>query len=100
MDINSASTPVIATIEPHDQVLFAQEMAQKKQGDYSMGHDCLELPIIKKLSFEQNDLPELRGIWNSYSKEEKKQFAAKYGQIGNLLIVPVEEALVKALVFF
>ena len=53
----------------------------------------LKIPEVKKLQ-------ELKTIWESWTVERQNAFTAKYGDIALLLLVKVDEQLLKAIILF
>ncbi|KAE8694017.1 hypothetical protein F3Y22_tig00110788pilonHSYRG00276 [Hibiscus syriacus] len=76
------------------------EETQRKKGD-SLTEDYISvLPEVAPVSLKQNDLQELREIWESWNSDVKYSFWQKYGDIALLLYVKVNEPLIKALIQF
>ena len=70
--------------------------AQGKKGDcLAMGYTSL-LPEKVSTNLEQNDLSQLEEIWKRIKEPGKQRFVEKYGQIASLILVKVEEPLIKA----
>ena len=53
----------------------------------------LKIPEIKRLG-------ELKTIWDSWTVERQNAFTTKYGDIALLLIVEIDEQLLKAIILF
>ena len=66
----------------------------KKKDCLAMGYASL-LPEKVSIDLEQNDLSQLEEIWKRIKEPGKQRFIRKYGQITSLILVKVEEPLIK-----
>ena len=52
------------------------------------------------IDLEQNKLTELASLWELVSRPNKKRFYDLYGQIASLIMVKVDEPLIRAAIQF
>ena len=52
------------------------------------------------VDLEQNKLTELAGLWELISGPNKRKFYDQYGQIASLIMIKVDEPLIKAVIQF
>ena len=74
---------------------------QEKKGDCLPRGFVFELPdaVYPKIP-ELKKLQELKTIWEDWTIERQNDFLAKYGDIVLLLLVEVDEQLLKAIILF
>ncbi|KAE8663390.1 putative Membrane lipoprotein [Hibiscus syriacus] len=74
-----------STVSCWGEVRSWSEETQRKKGD-SLTEDYISvLPEVAPVSLKQNDLQELREIWESWNSDVKYSFWQKYGDIALLL---------------
>ncbi|KAL1135851.1 hypothetical protein V6Z11_A12G201100, partial [Gossypium hirsutum] len=79
--------------------VWSERMQQEKGDSLTEGYES-ELWDFTRISVTQNDLQELRDIWNSWNGEVKQLFYCNYGDLSYLLDVKVDKYLLWALVQF
>ena len=90
------SSSVQVPCQSHVEAEAWSAKAQGKKGDYlAMGYTSL-LPEKVSTDLEQNDLSQLEEIWKRIKESGKQRFTEKYGQIASLILVKVEEPLIRA----
>ena len=90
------SSSVQVPCQSHVEVEAWSAKAQGKKGDcLAMGYTPL-LPEKVSTDLEQNDLSQLEEIWKRIKESGKQRFTEKYGQIASLILVKVEEPLIRA----
>ena len=73
---------------------------------YGKRGDCLTQGFVSELSgavypkIPEIKLKELKAIWDHWTKERQNAFTAKYGDIALLLLIEVDEQLLKAIILF
>ena len=74
---------------------------QGKKGDCLPEGFVFELPsaVYPKIP-EIKKIEELKTIWDNWTVERQEAFTAKYGDITLLLLVEVDEQLLKAIILF
>ena len=90
------SSSVQVPCQSHIEAKVWSAKAQDKKGDYlAMGYTSL---LLEKVStdLEQNNLSQLEEIWKKIKGSDKQRFIRKYGQIASLILVKVEEPLIRA----
>ena len=80
------------------KVIQDSEAVQLEKGDCVDQGKVVELPEIRKVDFEQNDLKALTQIW--LEMEKKDEFQHQYGNLAYLLFVPVDMLMLKAMLHF
>ncbi|KAK5824795.1 hypothetical protein PVK06_019579 [Gossypium arboreum] len=78
---------------------WSERMQQEKGDSLTEGYES-ELWDSTRISVTQNDLQELRDIWNSWNGEVKQLFYCNYGDLPYLLDVKVDKYLFWALAQF
>ena len=74
---------------------------QGKKGDCLLEGFVFELPSAVYLKFpEIKKIKELKAIWESWTVERQDTFTAKYGDIALLLLIEIDEQLLKAIILF
>ncbi|XP_052878898.1 uncharacterized protein LOC128285447 [Gossypium arboreum] len=87
-------------MEDNAAVRVWSERTQQEKGDsLTKGYES-ELWDFTRISVAQNDLQELRDIWNSWNGEFKQLFYYNYGDLPYLLDVKVDKYLFRALMQF
>ncbi|KAL1126870.1 hypothetical protein V6Z11_A13G140400 [Gossypium hirsutum] len=87
-------------VEDNAAVRVWSERTQQEKGDsLTEGYES-ELWDFTRISVTQNDLQELRDIWNSWNGEVKQLFYCNYGDLPYLLDVKVDKYLFRALAQF
>ena len=90
------SSSVQVPCQSHAKAEAWSTKAQGKKEDYlAMGYTSL-LPEKVFTDLEQNDLSQLEEIWKRIKEPDKQRFIEKYGQIASLILVKVEEPLIRA----
>ncbi|KAL1144394.1 hypothetical protein V6Z11_A11G227900 [Gossypium hirsutum] len=79
--------------------VWSERMQQEKGDSLTEGYES-ELWDFTRISVTQNDLQELRDIWNSWNGEVKQLFYCNYGDLPYLLDVKVDKYLFRALAQF
>ncbi|KAE8708502.1 hypothetical protein F3Y22_tig00110339pilonHSYRG00264 [Hibiscus syriacus] len=82
------------------EVRLWSEKTQKVKGDSLQGSYVSELVSYASISLKQNNVQELRDIWDSWKNDRKQKFSQRYGDIALLLHVKTGEPLIRALVQF
>ncbi|KAG8490379.1 hypothetical protein CXB51_016048 [Gossypium anomalum] len=84
-------------VEDNAAVRVWSEKTQREKGDsLAEGYES-ELWDFTRISVTQNDLRELREIWNSWNDEIKQLFYCNYGDLPYLLDIKVDKYLFRAL---
>ncbi|KAG8474412.1 hypothetical protein CXB51_034064 [Gossypium anomalum] len=87
-------------VEDNTAVRVWSEKTQQEKGDsLAKGYES-ELWDFTRISTTQNDLRELRDIWNSWNSEVKQLFYCNYEDLPYLLDVKVDKHLFRALAQF
>ncbi|KAL1178297.1 hypothetical protein V6Z11_A03G087700 [Gossypium hirsutum] len=87
-------------MEDNAAVIVWPERTQQEKGDsLTKGYES-ELWDFTRISLTQNDLQELRDIWNSWNGEVKQLFYCNYSDLPYLLDVKVDKYLFRALAQF
>ena len=74
---------------------------QGKKGDCLLEGFVFELPSAVYPKFlEIKKIKELKAIWESWTIERQNAFTAKYGDIALLLLIEIDEQLLKAIILF
>ncbi|KAL1179795.1 hypothetical protein V6Z11_A03G184200 [Gossypium hirsutum] len=76
------------------------EQTQLEKGDNIAIGYVSELPDYTRISVTQNNLQELKEIWDQWGKETKQLFYGNYGDLPYLLDVQIDEHLFRALAQF
>ncbi|KAE8692135.1 hypothetical protein F3Y22_tig00110858pilonHSYRG00062 [Hibiscus syriacus] len=76
------------------------EKTQKEKGDSLQSNYVSELVSYASVSLKQNNVQELRNIWDSWKNDRKQKFSQRYGDIALLLHVKTDEPLLRALIQF
>ncbi|KAG8488202.1 hypothetical protein CXB51_018399 [Gossypium anomalum] len=87
-------------VEDNAAVRVWSEKTQQEKGDSLVKGYESELWDFTRISVTQNDLRELREIWNSWNDEIKQLFYCNYGDLPYLLDIKVDKYLFRALVQF
>ncbi|XP_040940203.1 uncharacterized protein [Gossypium hirsutum] len=87
-------------VEDNAAVQVWSERTQQEKGDSLTEGYASELWDFTHISVTQNDLQELRDIWNSWNGEVKQLFYCNYGDLPYLLDVKVDKYLFRALAQF
>ncbi|KAA3472266.1 hypothetical protein EPI10_022760 [Gossypium australe] len=87
-------------VEDNATVQVWSERIQQEKGDsLTVGHES-ELWDFTRISAAQNDLRELKEIWNSWGNEDKQLLYHNYGDLPYLLDIKVDEYLLRAITQF
>ncbi|KAG8492560.1 hypothetical protein CXB51_009962 [Gossypium anomalum] len=87
-------------VEDNAAVRVWSEKTQREKGDsLAEGYES-ELWDFTRINVTQNDLRELREIWNSWNDEIKQLFYCNYGDLPYLLNIKVDKYLFRALAQF
>ncbi|KAK8684182.1 hypothetical protein V6N13_040213 [Hibiscus sabdariffa] len=76
------------------------------ESNQRVGGDSLPRDHVSKytestyVNFRQNNLDELKEIWEGLDRETRQIFFSTYGDIAYLLYVPVDEPMLQALIQF
>ncbi|KAE8671537.1 hypothetical protein F3Y22_tig00111947pilonHSYRG00266 [Hibiscus syriacus] len=84
----------------HNKRLLIPEKTQKEKGDNLQESYVSELVSYTSISLKQNNVQELRDIWDSWKNDRKQKFSQQYGDIALLLHVRIDEPLIRAMVQF
>ena len=76
------------------------ESMQKTKGDCLADDYVLSLLKEVHVELKQNDLTELASLWGQVSRSNKKKFCDQYGQIASLIVVKMDESLIRAVIQF
>ncbi|XP_016751802.1 uncharacterized protein [Gossypium hirsutum] len=87
-------------VEDNAAVRVWSEGTQQEKGDSLIEGYESELWDFTRISVTQNDLQELRDIWNSWNGKVKQLFYCNYGDLPYLLYVKVDKYLFWALAQF
>ncbi|KAG8502479.1 hypothetical protein CXB51_000338 [Gossypium anomalum] len=79
--------------------VWSEKTRQEKGDSLAEGYES-ELWDFTRISVTQNDLRELREIWNSWNDEIKQLFYCNYGDLPCLLDITVDKYLFRALAQF
>ena len=88
---------------PYQEALKVQAWSkdiQRVEGNYLMDGYESSLPEKVHLDLAQNKLTELTGLWKLVSGPNKRKFYDLYGQIACLIIVEIDEPLIRAAIQF
>ena len=85
----------------HQEVKQWSVKLQEKNGDCLPGGFASELSntVYSKIP-EIKKIVELKTIWDNWTVERQNAFTVKYGDIALLLLVEVDEQLLKAIILF
>ncbi|KAA3465694.1 Nucleoside-triphosphatase THEP1 [Gossypium australe] len=87
-------------VEDNAAVQVWSERIQREKGDsLTVGYES-ELWDFTRVSVAQNDLRELKEIWDSWGNEDKQLFYHNYGDLHYLLDIKVDEYLLRAITQF
>ena len=90
------SSSVQVPCQSHAKAKAWSAKAQGKKGDYpAMGYTSF-LPERVSTDLKRNDLSQLEEIWKRIKEPGKQRFTENYGQIAYLILVKVEEPLIRA----
>ncbi|GMI70480.1 hypothetical protein HRI_000717300 [Hibiscus trionum] len=82
--------------EENVKVRHWSEVNRRKYGDsLGAGHE-IETSEYAHVSVKQNNVQELREIWDHFDYKTKQLFCESYGDITYLLFVKVDEQFLKA----
>ncbi|KAK5784429.1 hypothetical protein PVK06_038953 [Gossypium arboreum] len=84
-------------VEDNAAVRIWAETTQQEKGDSLTKEYVSELWNFTRISVTQNNLQELKEIWNQWDDEVKQLFYCHYGDLPYLLDVKVDEHLFRAL---
>lgn len=76
--------------------IWPEKMQLEKRDSLAEGY-TLELCDYTRISVTQNDLQELKEIWDQWDEETKQLFYGNYGDLPYLLDIKVDEHLFRAL---
>ncbi|MFQ6656855.1 hypothetical protein Gotur_026783 [Gossypium turneri] len=85
-------------VEDNAAVQVWSEKVQQEKGDSLMEGYVSELWDFTRISVTQNNLQELKEIWDQWSDEIRQLFYSNYGDLPYLLDVKVDKHLFRALV--
>ncbi|KAK5842472.1 hypothetical protein PVK06_004835 [Gossypium arboreum] len=74
------------------------EDTQSREGDCQIASFDSILPQIVCMDCRRNGEDELKGIWQSWDEAKKTSFRDKYGDVAQLLLVKLDDALLKAMI--
>ena len=99
MDCHASAAPF--SHKAHQEVKQLSVKLQGKKGDCLPRGFISELPntVYSKIP-EIKKIAELKTIWDGWTVERQNAFTAKYGNIALLLLVEVDEQLLKAIILF
>ncbi|GMI67698.1 hypothetical protein HRI_000439100 [Hibiscus trionum] len=86
--------------EKNSDVQVWSDGKQKHEGDSISTGFRSEMENKTFMNTEFNDVSELKQVWNSWDFEARTAFRDEYGDIVYMLYVPVDQALLQALVGF
>ena len=85
----------------HQKVKQWSAKLQRKKGDCLPRDFVSELPNAVYPKIPQiKKIKELKTIWDSWTVERQNAFTAKYGDIALLLLIEIDEQLLKAIILF
>ncbi|MFQ6655155.1 hypothetical protein Gotur_025835 [Gossypium turneri] len=87
-------------VEDNAAVRAWSETTQQEKGDSLADGYVSELWDFTRISVEQNNLQELREIWDQWNNEVRQLFYDNYGNLSYLLDVKVDKHLFRALAQF
>ncbi|MBA0819870.1 hypothetical protein Gohar_019592 [Gossypium harknessii] len=87
-------------VEDNAAVRIWAEMTQREKGDSLIEGHMSELWDFTRISVVQNDLREMREIWDQWDNETKQLLYCNYGDLPYLLSVKVDKYLFRALAQF
>ncbi|KAG8500205.1 hypothetical protein CXB51_003596 [Gossypium anomalum] len=87
-------------VEDNANVHRWSEQAQLEKGDSIAEGYVSELSDYTRITVTQNNLQELKEIWNQWGNETKQLFYSNYGDLPYLLDIQVDEHLLRALAQF
>ncbi|KAG8489967.1 hypothetical protein CXB51_015545 [Gossypium anomalum] len=87
-------------VEDNAAIRVWSEKTQQEKGDSLVEGYESELWDFTRISVTQNDLRELREIWNSWNDEIKQLFYCNYGDLPCLLDITVDKYLFRAVAQF
>ncbi|KAG8497147.1 hypothetical protein CXB51_008398 [Gossypium anomalum] len=87
-------------VEGNANVHRWSEQTQLEKGDSIAVEYMSELSDYTRISVTQNNLQELKEIWNQWGNETKQLFYGNYGDLPYLLDIQVDEHLFRALAQF
>ncbi|KAG8472782.1 hypothetical protein CXB51_034728 [Gossypium anomalum] len=87
-------------VEGNANVHRWSEQTQLEKGDSIVAEYMSELSDCTRISVTQNNLQELKKIWNQWGNETKQLFYGNYGDLPYLLDIQVDEHLFRALAQF
>ncbi|KAG8489523.1 hypothetical protein CXB51_017538 [Gossypium anomalum] len=87
-------------VEGNTNVHRWSEQAQLEKGDSIVEGYVSELSDYTRISVTQNNLQELKEIWNQWGNETKQLFYSNYGDLPYLIDIWVDEHLFRALAQF
>ena len=85
--------------EPSDVLKWAEEM-QQKFGDGINNSSQISVLSKCQLSFTQNDVANLKMIWEALTPQRRFMFSKKYGHIAELMYIPVNYFALRAIINF
>ena len=85
----------------HQEVKQWYAKLQGKKRDCLLEGFVSELPNAVYLKFSEiKKIKELKAIWESWTVERQDAFIAKYSDIALLLLIEIDEQLLKAVILF
>ena len=72
------------------------EQVHKSQGDCLTRGYVSSLPEKPYMDFTRNYLSDLAILWRQFGTSERKEFHKTYGDIASLILVPIEELVLRA----
>ncbi|KAG8481742.1 hypothetical protein CXB51_026620 [Gossypium anomalum] len=87
-------------VEGNANVHRWSEQTQLEKGDSIAAGYMSELSVYIRISVTQNNLQELKEIWDQWGNDTKQLFCGNYGDLPYLLDVQVDERLFRALAQF
>ncbi|MBA0755346.1 hypothetical protein Gogos_021906 [Gossypium gossypioides] len=88
----------LGKVEDNAAVRVWSEKIQQENGDSLMEGYVSELWDFTRISVTQNNLQELKEIWDQLGDEIKQLFYSNYGDLPYLLDIKVDKHLFRALV--
>ena len=76
------------------------ENMQKVKGDCLANDYVYSFLERVHVKLKQNNLAKLAGIWEQISGPNKRKFCDQYGQMASLIMVKVDESLIRAVIQF
>ena len=86
--------------ESYSDTLSWSKRIHQSQGDCLISSQVSSLPEKPYTDLTQNRLSDLATLWEQFSISKKKRFRDIYGDIASLILVPVEEPLLRAVMRF